>query len=278
MGRFSRVSHGALLLAWATATQASAALGQQGAANPDRQAPTTCLPALQREPLKLPAEPPNSAAVAVAAAPGDYRHLLRPTPAGWPVRDHWCVWIEPLQAPAGSGQWQREQQWAQAVGLALHQWGSELTLTRVSEPSLAQLRIWRRRPPLQRQANGQLRASHGRALLGLERVLRGDQWQLEPSVDVLLGANQAPLALQATALHELGHGFGLWAHSDAASDAMAAVPGPQPRLELSPRDRATLRWLLRQSGRLSSPTAPAQNPAAPQSPPRAPRANPAPPN
>ena len=278
MGRFSRVSHGALLLAWATATQALSALGQPVKPAPDPEAPRACLPALLREPLRLPAEQPVTGAAAVAPDAGDYRHLLRPTPAGWPVRDHWCVWIEPVQAQTGSGVWQREQQWAQAVGRALDQWGSEVTLTLVSEPSLAQLRIWRRRPPLQRQANGQLRASHGRALLTLERVLRGDQWQAEPTVDLLLGADQAPLPMQATALHELGHGFGLWAHSTAATDAMAAVPGPQPRLELSPRDRATLRWLLRQSGRLSSPTAPAQNPAAPQAQPPGPTANPTPPN
>ena len=232
-----------------------------------------CLPAQQRQPLDLSAaEPAPPAAPAVA---GDYRHLLRPTPAGWPVRDRWCVWIEPPQSEPGSGAGQRERQWAQAIHGALEAWGRELTLALVPDPQQAQVRIWRRRPPLQRLADGRLRASHGRALLSLEQVLRGDQWQIEPQVEVLLSPGQAPAPLQATALHELGHAFGLWAHSDAATDAMAAKPGPVPVLVLSPRDRATLRWLLDQPGRLSTAATRSKNPAAPQSPPPAPSANPA---
>jgi predicted Zn-dependent protease len=76
---------------------------------------------------------------------------------------------------------------------------------------------------------------------------------LEPSVEVLLSPGQRPVAIEATALHELGHAFGLWGHSDRAADAMAAVPGSAPVLELTPRDLATLRWLYRQSSRFGSP-------------------------
>jgi predicted Zn-dependent protease len=52
--------------------------------------------------------------------------------------------------------------------------------------------------------------------------------------------------MQATALHELGHAFGLWGHSDRADDAMAAVPRAMPIVELSARDRATFLWLQQQ--------------------------------
>jgi predicted Zn-dependent protease len=65
-------------------------------------------------------------------------------------------------------------------------------------------------------------------------------------VEVLLSPEQRPEAIEATALHELGHAFGLWGHSDEAGDAMAATPGAQPVRQLSPRDRATLRWLDQQ--------------------------------
>ena len=71
-------------------------------------------------------------------------------------------------------------------------------------------------------------------------------------MEVLISPGQAPQGIQATALHELGHAFGLWGHSDRAGDAMAAQPGAKPVLELSPRDRATLRWLQGQPG-LESP-------------------------
>ena len=48
---------------------------------------------------------------------------------------------------------------------------------------------------------------------------------------------------QATALHELGHAFGLWGHSPEKSDAMAVHQGQVPVLDLSDRDRFTLRWV-----------------------------------
>jgi predicted Zn-dependent protease len=72
------------------------------------------------------------------------------------------------------------------------------------------------------------------------------QWRLEPSVEVLLSPGQRAEALRATAVHELGHGFGLWGHSPNAADALAATPGPVPVLHPSPGDRATLEWLQRQ--------------------------------
>jgi predicted Zn-dependent protease len=72
-------------------------------------------------------------------------------------------------------------------------------------------------------------------------------------VDVLISPAQRSIALEATALHELGHAFGLWGHSDDPADAMAAVPGATPRTELSERDRATLGWLYRQPTRFGRP-------------------------
>jgi predicted Zn-dependent protease len=65
-------------------------------------------------------------------------------------------------------------------------------------------------------------------------------------VEVLISPGQRLEAIQATALHELGHAFGIWGHSDQAEDAMAVSPGPHPILQLSERDRATVRWLYQQ--------------------------------
>jgi len=186
-----------------------------------------------------PANPPPAAAP--TAQPGDYRHRLSPTPLGWPTRPHWCVWIEPAASEGPAARW--DQAWLEAVEAALASWGELVPLTRVSIPEQAQVRILRRRPPLQ---GG--RASHGRAELALVVMQRDGTPQLEPQVVLSLGPGQRPAALQATALHELGHAFGLWGHSDSSSDAMAAVPGPVPVLQLSERDRATFRWLQQQPG------------------------------
>jgi predicted Zn-dependent protease len=191
--------------------------------------------------------PPTSAS---AAAPdgADYRHRLRPTPAGWPIREHWCVWVEPIRKTGPTGIW--EQRWHQAVIAALSTWQQQMPITLVDQPEQAQVLVERRRPPLRNN-----RASHGRAVLELLEVQRQGTWQLEPNVTVLISPGQAQPAIQATALHELGHAFGLWGHSDQPGDAMAVSPGAQPILQLSNRDLRTLQWLQQQPG-LSQPATP----------------------
>ena len=140
--------------------------------------------------------------------------------------------------------------------------GEQVRLVRVSNAEDAQLRLWRRRPPLQ---NG--RASHGRALLQLQQVQRQglENSALEPLVEVLISPGQRQAAIQATALHALGHGFGLWGHSELSSDVMGAVPGAKPALELSERDQQTLQWLFEQPSAL--PAAPSQTTAPEPAPP-----------
>ena len=213
-----------------------------------------CPPVEWRQPAEPPAE--QAPQPAPATAPG-YASQLRPSRWGWVAQKQWCVWVEP--GPT-TDRW--NQRWQTAVNTALSTWGEQVRLVRVSNPEDAQLRLWRRRPPLQ---NG--RASHGRALLQLQQVQRQgrDSSALEPLVEVLISPGQRQAAIQATALHELGHGFGLWGHSELSSDVMGAVPGAKPALELSERDQQTLQWLFDQPSAL--PTAPPQTTAPEPAPP-----------
>ena len=222
------------------------ALTQPGVPVP--AAPDPCPPVLAQRPI-----PAAEASAAPAPGPSpsptnaDYRHRLRPTPLGWARLPHWCLWIEPGASTGPAALW--DGRWRQAVEGALARWQRVLPITVVDDPERAQVRLLRRRPPVQ---NG--RASHGRATLMLVEVRRGEPgqpaspWQIEPQVTVQLSPGQGVPAMQATALHELGHAFGLWGHSDQPGDALAALQGSRPVLELSPRDRATLLWLQAQPG------------------------------
>jgi len=176
----------------------------------------------------------------------DYRNRLKTTPAGWPTRRHWCVWLEPVGNHSPASLW--DQRWDQAVRQAVKTWQQHLPISLVDQPERAQVMVERKRPPILNN-----RASHGRALLELMEVKRDGTWRLEPRVRVFISPGQAQNAIQATALHELGHSFGLWGHSDQAGDAMASQPGAQPILTLSERDRRTLQWLQEQPDLGQSP-------------------------
>ncbi len=216
-----------------------------------------------------PVQPPSDPAAfsRPRQAPAGYSHRLTPTPAGWARLERWCVWVEPAaasEAVAPAAAASLESRWQQAVNAALASWAEELLIVRVTDPAQAQVLLRRQRPPL-RELGGRLRASHGRASLQVLEVQRAGSWRLEPRVEVLISPGQRQLAILATALHELGHAFGLWGHSDDPADALAAVPGSQPVLALTARDRATLRWLQAQPSRFGQPLpAPAAAPVSAQ--------------
>ena len=76
--------------------------------------------------------------------------------------------------------------------------------------------------------------------------------RLEPMVTVMISPELRAEALQATALHELGHAFGLWGHSSVPTDALAVSQGKTPVLVPSERDRLTLDWVMQQTTRFGS--------------------------
>ena len=85
-----------------------------------------------------------------ALLPG-YASQLASTPVGPPVLVHWCVWVQPPRDGLPD-RW--EQRWLDRVEAGLDAWSSLVSMTRVSDPERAHVRVERRRPPLRRFAQG----------------------------------------------------------------------------------------------------------------------------
>lgn len=177
-----------------------------------------------------------------------YASSIATTSLGPPVLKHWCVWIQPADATPAN-RW--DQRWLKAVSSSLTTWGGLVSITRVESPELANVLIYRKRPA-RRQVAGVWRASNGRTQLQVVDVQRLGRRRLEPKVTVMVSPGLRAEALQATALHELGHAFGLWGHSSVPTDALAVSQGERPVLVPSERDRLTLAWVMRQTTRFGA--------------------------
>ncbi|MEB3165605.1 MAG: hypothetical protein VKO65_02935, partial [Cyanobacteriota bacterium] len=177
-----------------TAAGPQAAPGSPACRPPDRRSP---LPPPDRA---LAAGTSGSAPLLPAAATppatlaADYRAQLTPSPWGWVHLRRWCVWVEPAAA-GGDAAAIRERTWLAAVEAALAEWQPLVRIERSDDPEAAQVRVWRRRPPLRSGPDGRLRASHGRAQLQLLIAESGGSRWIEPRVEVWIGPGQGPLGL-----------------------------------------------------------------------------------
>ena len=177
-----------------------------------------------------------------------YASSIATTSLGPPVLKHWCVWVQPAAATPAN-RW--DQRWLDEVSSALTSWGALVPLTLVDHPDQANVLIHRQRPA-RRQVAGVWRASNGRTQLQVVDVQRQGRRRLEPLVKVMVSPGLRAEALQATALHELGHAFGLWGHSSVPTDVLAISQGERPVLVPSQRDRLTLEWVMQQTTRFGS--------------------------
>ena len=177
-----------------------------------------------------------------------YASSIATTSLGPPVLKHWCVWVQPAAATPAN-RW--DQRWLDQVSSALTTWRALVPLTLVDNPDQANVLIHRQRPA-RRQVAGVWRASNGRTQLQVVDVQRQGRRRLEPLVKVMVSPGLRAEALQSTALHELGHAFGLWGHSSVPTDVLAISQGERPVLVPSQRDRLTLAWVMQQTTRFGS--------------------------
>ena len=191
-----------------------------------------------------------------------YASSIATTSLGPPVLKHWCVWVQPAAATPAN-RW--DQRWLDQVSSALTTWGALVPLTLVDSPAQANVLIHRQRPA-RRQVAGVWRASNGRTQLQVVDVQRQGRRRLEPLVKVMVSPGLRAEALQATALHELGHAFGLWGHSSVPTDVLAISQGEHPVLAPSERDRLTLAWVMQQPTRFGSTIQQPSDPVKSESP------------
>ena len=191
-----------------------------------------------------------------------YASSIATTSLGPPVLKHWCVWVQPAAATPAN-RW--DQRWLDQVSSALTTWRALVPLTLVDNPDQANVLIHRQRPA-RRQVAGVWRASNGRTQLQVVDVQRQGRRRLEPLVKVMVSPGLRAEALQATALHELGHAFGLWGHSSVPTDVLAISQGERPVLVPSQRDRLTLAWVMQQTTRFGSTLRKPIEPAESESP------------
>ncbi|MGC9526187.1 MAG: matrixin family metalloprotease [Limnospira sp.] len=146
------------------------------------------------------------------------------------------------------------QNWRETVLAAVMEWDAYLPLEITGDRDRADIRIFRRRPPLK---PGHLRARSGETRYRLlTRTTETGSRLLTHQFTILLSPTQTGPYVASVARHEFGHALGIWGHSPEETDVMyfAQVREPPP---ISPRDVNTLRRIYQQPTQLGWPLTPA---------------------
>ncbi len=213
------------------------------------------LPTLQQHPL-----PPTLVQWQDSEGVGDYFEKITLSPAGYLIWSKFPIKVyldRPTNLNDPSASNRRFQQWVEAVTQAIGEWQVYLPIVEVKDPKLADIVIERSDPPLDTSFDpetGQLNIPRARAA-----QTRYDFYFTEDKPPLLLHRMTikiSPRLSQSSILsatrHELGHGLGIWGHSDQETDALyfSQVRNPPG---ISVRDINTLKKIYEQPTRLGWP-------------------------
>ncbi len=208
-------------------------------------------PELQHYPLpdRLVADPspqPNANPTGVQPTVdqcGDYFDQLIPLPVGGLI---WTRFPVKVRLDVSATQAPRQAAWLLAVRQAIADWNVYLPIVEVTDPQPVDITIRRASVPIVRDAEGRLQRIRF-AETQYEFYAQDDR--LQHRITITLSPNQADASMLAGARHELGHGLGLWGHSDRPTDVMYFSQVQQPPA-ISPRDVNTLRLVYGAATRL----------------------------
>ena len=178
---------------------------------------------------------------------GDYFSEIKESPLGYLVWSEFPITVF-LDLSASKP---REQEWVEAVETAIAEWNDYIPLKEVDDRATADIIIARSRPPVNIQRNPETgQREFGRARTARTRY----EFDLEDSrlihlMFIDITPNQPKQRTLATARHEIGHGLGIWGHSEDKNDALY-YSHVRDSPKISPRDVNTLRKIYEQPTRL----------------------------
>jgi predicted Zn-dependent protease len=189
---------------------------------------------------------------------GDYFDQISLSPAGYLIWSKFPIKFY-LDRPTNLNDLavastRRFRQWVDAVMEAISEWQDFLPLLEVKDPQLADIVIERTEPPLDASFDSetrQLKIPRARsAQTSYNFYLTQDNPPiLRHRMTIKISPSLSQSSILSASRHELGHGLGIWGHSDQKTDALyfSQVRSLSP---ISVRDVNTLKKIYQQPTRL----------------------------
>ena len=218
----------------------NAVLREQGTGNREQERNVqllTSLPIIQKtHPL-----PPTLAQWQDKTNSGDYFDQIKPTKVGYLIWSSFPVKVK-IETPTNINE-KQSQVWVNSVLKAVQEWSIYLPLQVVEKSAIADMTIFRKAPPLQREPNGKILRARS-ALTTYD--LYNENNILSHRFTILLSPTQIGDYVLSAARHELGHALGIWGHSLLETDTMYFSQVRKPPF-ISARDVNTLKRVYEQS-------------------------------
>ena len=196
----------------------------------------TSLPIIQKtHPL-----PPTLAQWQDKTNSGDYFDQIKPTKVGYLIWSSFPVKVK-IETPTNINE-KQSQVWVNSVLKAVQEWSIYLPLQVVEKSAIADITIFRKVPPLQREPNGKILRARS-ALTTYD--LYNENNILSHRFTILLSPTQIGDYVLSAARHELGHALGIWGHSLLETDTMYFSQVRKPPF-ISIRDVNTLKKVYEQ--------------------------------
>ncbi len=172
---------------------------------------------------------------------GDYFDQVKSTKVGYLIWSSFPVKVN-IETPKDIGE-KQSQIWVNNVLKAVEEWSIYLPLQVVEKSDIADIKIIRKVPPLQREPNGKILRARS-ALTTFDLYTANNI--LSHRFTILLSPSQTGDYVLSAARHELGHALGIWGHSLSPTDTMYFSQVRNPPL-ISVRDVNTLKRIYEQS-------------------------------